>query len=157
MDSNHFSCICFICQIKWFVCLNCPKQYTHYSKQKQLKRHQISCTSNTEVTKVNYCDSSKFTFSHAKFTTFKNFGSNKSKEFYYQNQFNYGPAYVVGWSQFHLPNTNSFLAEEEITVQIRILDLMLGLFPKQALQFFNIIQYFDGKIKLSLHQNKWSC
>ena len=74
---------------------------------------------------------------------FKHFGTKTSFSYYYNNQVNSGPAYIVGWYQFHLPNISAYISKEEVLSQARVAHLMLGLVPKQIEQFVGIMQYLD--------------
>ena len=49
LDSKHFVCICSDCHTKWFICLDCSRQHTHYRNMKQLNRHQLSCNCKNNI------------------------------------------------------------------------------------------------------------
>ena len=160
LDSKHFVCICSDCRTKWFICLNCSRQHTHYRNMKQLNRHQLSCNSKnnieTSAKRVNSIVSPKL-FSHHQFFKFTNFGRKENIEYYFHNQNNNGPSYIVGLSQYHLPNISNFLKSEEVTAQIRIADLLLGLYPKDVETLLKIFIFFDKQIKQSSPEDKWGC
>ena len=98
LDSKHFICICCYCHSKWFVCLNCSRQHTHYRNIKQLNRHQLSCNSQnnieTSAKRVNSIVSPKL-ISHHPFFKFTHFERKENIEYYFHNQNNNGPSYIV--------------------------------------------------------------
>ena len=157
IDSNHFTCVCSECTRKWYICLNCPRQHTQYLKHRQLKRHQISCKSISN--KLNYHPSTLSTdsISYFDFMKFPHFGGKENAEYYFHDQYNRGQSYIVGLSQYHLPNISTFLRPDEVITQIRIADLLLGLYPKQVQLLLKIMLHFNKKIKNSPHDNKWRC
>ena len=70
---------------------------------------------------------------------YKKFGRKENLNFYFHNQNNQGLSYLVGWSQYHLPNVSSLLRKDEVFAQIRIADLLLGLFPKKVTVFTKLM------------------
>ena len=160
LDAKHFICICCDCHSKWFVCLNCPRQHTHYRNIKQLNRHQLSCNCQNNIeTSANHVNSilCPKLFSHNQFFKFTHFGRKENLEYYFHNQNNNGPSYIVGLSQYHLPNISNLLKSEEVTAQIRIADLLLGLYPKDVETLLKIFIYFDKQIKHNKPEEKWGC
>ena len=134
IDSKHFTCFCSQCDHRWYVCFNCRKQNSHYTSLRQLKRHQSTCQFiiNGPYSSLNHSHlQSSFPassyFSFFEFMEFPHFGRNENRRFYFHNQMNQGLSYLVGWSQFHLPNVSSFLRNEEVHCQVRIADLLHGL------------------------------
>ena len=160
LDSKHFICICCNCHSKWYVGLNCSRQHTHYRNINQLNCHQLSCNCQnnieTSANCVNSILSPKF-FSHLQFFKFYHFGRKENIEYNYHNQNNNGPSYIVGLSQRHLPNVANLLNSEEVTAQIRIADLLLGLYPKDVETLLNFFIHFDKQIKQKNSEEKWGC
>ena len=155
---KYFVCACSSCSTSWYVCLNCHHQTQAYLFPRQLQRHQKSCDSWTSG--FHNCGKHPLScnlITSKKFSGFKHFGCKKNKEFYYQNQFKNGPAYIVGWSQYHLPNISSYLVADDVLCQTRIADLMLGLSPKQIEQFVNVMRYLEEKVKVNSKKKIWSC
>lgn len=162
IDSKHFTCFCSQCNVKWYICLNCPCQHSQYICLCQLKNHQSKC-------KTNINDSSNSLnhfhlhptlggigyFSYFEFMELPHFGRNPNIKFYYHNQTNEGISYIVGWSQYHLPNTSSFLRKDKVYSQIRTADLLLGLYPKKNSVFTKLMAYFKNKLSLTSYADKW--
>ena len=88
---------------------------------------------------------------------FPHFGRNENRKFYFHNQNSSGLSYIVGWSQFHLPNISSFLRKDEVHSQIRIADLVLGLFPKKISVFTKLMSFFNNELKTMTYDGKWRC
>jgi len=145
IDSKYFTCACDKCGCQWYICLNCPRQHTQYLKYRQLKRHQVSCNSATNI----------LNFHRSTLTKFLHFGRKENSKFYFHDQYNRGPSYIVGLSQYHLPNIISFSRPDEVITQIRIADLLLGLYPKQVHLMLKIMLHFNKKIKNCADDNKW--
>ena len=164
IDAKHFTCTCGKCLIKWHVCLNCPRQFTHYLKFRSLKRHQSSCSSNVvdgndsviNIPPINDFDRYGF-LSYYDFMEYKIFGRKENLDFYFHNQNNQGLSYLVGWSQYHLPNVSSLLRKDEVFAQIRIADLLLGLFPKKVTVFTKLMIFFNNELKTTSYNDKWRC
>ena len=158
VDWKYFTCNCNKCSKKWYICLNCPNQSAHYLCPAQLKRHQRSCKASTCIVHPSANNIiEKKVISYHKFMKFPHFGKHENKEYYYNNQFKNGPSYIVGWSHFHLPNISSCIPKDEVLVQSRIADLMLGLVPKQIEQFVNIMQYLEERTKDCWNKVLWNC
>ena len=162
IDCQHFTCMCTKCDIKWYICLNCQRQHSHFKKIRQLRRHQSSCkmdglqrsTSNFPL--HHNLGGTQF-FSYFEFMEFPHFGRNEDRKFYFHNQNSLGLSYIVGWSQFHLPNISSFLRKDEVHSQIRIADLVLGLFPKKVSVFTKLMSFFNNELKKMTYDGKWRC
>ena len=88
---------------------------------------------------------------------FAHFGRKENSEFYYHDQSNRGSSYIVGLSQYHLPNISSFLRSDEVITQIRIADLLLALYPKQVHHLLKLFLHFNKKFKNNDDDNKWRC
>ena len=95
--------------------------------------------------------------SYYEFMEFPHFGRNETRIFYFHNQNNQGLSYIVGWSQYHLPNVSSLLRKDEVFAQIRIADLLLGLFPKKVSVFSKLMVYFNDQLKNTSYADKWRC
>ena len=74
IDSKYFTCACDKCGCQWYICLNCPRQHTQYLKYRQLKRHQVSCNSATNI----------LNFHRSTLTKFLHFGRKENSKFYFQ-------------------------------------------------------------------------
>ena len=85
------------------------------------------------------------------------FGRNENRKFYFHNQINQGLSYIVGWSQFHLPNVSTFLRKDEVHSQVRIADILLGLFPKKIYQFTKLMEFFKSELDHLSYNDKWRC
>ena len=88
IDSNYFTCICSDCTRKWYICLNCPRQHTQFLKHRQLKRHQISCESSTNLLTYHRSTLSNRSISFFDFMKFPHFGGKEIAEYYFHDQNN---------------------------------------------------------------------
>ena len=164
VDSKHFTCFCSECNHKWYVCLNCSRQNSHYTRLRQLKRHQSFCKTsfNDSSTSLNHFHlhptlGGNVLFSFFEFMELPHFGRNENRKFYFHNQINQGLSYIVGWSQFHLPNVSTFLRKDEVHSQVRIADILLGLFPKKIYQFTKLMEFFKSELDHLSYNDKWRC
>ena len=108
IDSKHYTCVCSECDCKWYICLNCPRQHIPYTKYRQLKRHQVTCASSSNVSNFHRSPITNDNICYFEFMKFAHFGRKENSEFYYHDQSNRGSSYIVGLSQYHLPNISTF-------------------------------------------------
>ena len=158
IGAKYFVCCCDECETKWYVCLNCFRQRSHYFKFSSLKRHMTNCNPSIHCATA-YASSSPLSSSitYFEFMKFKHFSRKETKEFYFHNQYDHGPSYLVGLSQYHLPNISMFLKSDEVTTQIRIADLLLGLHPSQVNCLLKVLLHFKKKITKEQPIEKWRC
>ena len=167
--SKYFSLRCEQCSCIWYVCFNCELQNKHYFTSLQLRRHfHTMCKNKLEISK-NAC---KFIPQHKKqksssikdnvffqFDAFEKMGSFQRKEnmmFYFYDQFQKGPHFLVGLCQYKLNNIAHELDTYEVYTHFRLAYMFLTMNPLQRHYQTKIFQYYQSHLSPPFLRRKWA-
>ena len=162
---------CDSCEVGWYVCHNCPHQSKHYLTSAQLKRHfYTTCKNkanrrlNDSSTKIRRVASTECipinTSTIVQFVDFEKlslFGCLRNKIYYFYEQFNQGPHYIVGLSQYNLNNIAALLDTSEVYCHIRLAYLFLTQNPTQCEMTTCVLQYLHPHLSPSFFRRRWAC
>ena len=162
---------CTECNSFWYVCFNCNYQSKHFITTHQLKRHfYTTCKSkliNNNKINDNATRKKKLkteltnTFGAAlpfQFDTFSKltlFRRKQNKMFYFYEQFNQGPHYLVGKAHYKLNNIAGVLDTSEVYCHFRLAYLFLSMNPMEAYLQTRILKYFHKHLNPGYHRRRW--
>ena len=162
---------CKECNCFWYVCFNCKNQSKHYVSIYQLKRHFYT-TCKTKIVgkgqnidaivrkkrpKTSVVDSTPLPFQFDVFSKLDLFGRKQNKMFYFYEQFNQGPHYLVGLAHYKLNNIAHMLDTTEVFCHFRLAYLFLTMNPLQSYLQTKILRYFYKYLNPAYNQRRWGC
>ena len=168
-DKSFVHLQCCTCNTKWYVCHNCPLQTKHFYDQSQLKRHVhmtcknktnrrlISSSTHTKVSKPKHCLPTTKNIQFDDFSKLSLFGRFENKMYYFYDQFNQGPHYLVGLSQYNLNNIAALLDTSEVHCHFSLAHLIFTQNPSQSELTTYILQYLHINLSAAHLRRKWAC
>lgn len=166
---------CAECNSYWYVCFNCNYQSKHFITAHQLKRHfyatckskliennNISLDDNASRKKKSKTESTiasgaSLPFQFDAFSKLRLFGRKQNKMFYFYEQFNQGPHYLVGMSHYKLNNIASVLDTTEVYCHFRLAYLFLSMNPIESYLQTRILNYFHKYFNPTYNRRRWGC
>lgn len=169
----HLKLRCTQCNTCWYVCYNCNYQSKHFRTTHQLKRHfYTTCKSKLMHNNNNEVDSARkkksktvsaatnkstLCFQFDVFSKLGLFGRKQNKMYYFYEQFNQGPHYLVGLSQYKLNNIAHLLESSEVFCHFRLAYLFLSMSPTQSHLQTKVLQYFHRNLNPAYTRRRWGC
>ena len=169
----HLKLRCTQCNTFWYICHNCRHQSKHFTTTHQLKRHfYITCK--TKITRKiqneiispqkkkaktvsSTTNQATLCFQFNVFSKLGLFGRKENKMYYFYEQFNQGPHYLVGLSQYKLNNIAHLLESSEVYCHFRLAYLFLSMNPTQSHLQTKVMQYFNRHINPAYNRRRWGC
>ena len=172
-ETNRFLKLnCKQCNCFWYVCFNCKYQSKHFVSMYQLKRHFYT-TCKTKIigdqqnidaivprkkkSKSAMSHSAPLPFQYEVFSKLDLFGRKQNKMFYFYEQFNQGPHYLVGLAHYKLNNIAHVLDTTEVFCHFRLAYLFLTMNPMQSYLQTKILRYFYKYLNPAYNQRRWGC
>ena len=167
---------CAECNSHWYICFNCKYQSKHFITAHQLKRHfyatckskliennhltlddNVSRNKKKSRTESVITSQASLPFQFDTFSKLCLFGRKQNQMFYFYEQFNQGPHYLVGLSHYKLNNIASVLDTTEVYCHFRLAYLFLSMSPIESYLQTRILNYFYKYFNPTYNRRRWGC
>ena len=168
-EKLYFSLCCEECSSVWYVCHNCEYQNKHFHSLKQLRRHFYTickdksesynkvCTTVTPKKKKKSVINTTVIFKIEEFEKLSSFGRKENLMYYFYEQFQQGPHYLVGLCQYKLTNIAHLLDTYEVYAHFRLAFMFLTMNPLLSHYQTRVFQYYQNNLSPAFMKRKWAC